>query len=324
MIRNSVLNFTKEVGINDKLPFLDVLINSADKDKYATEVYIKPTKGQDCLNYECEAPERYKTGVLKTLLSRAWRICSDRASFNNESNRIKKLLVNNNYPNKLCDKITTEFLKKKERLSNDQNGNPQEDSIGNLEERQSAEDGAGVNSVEPKVAKIFYKNQFHKNYRQDETALRQILKRHVFEVETKIDFIVYYHSSKTSDMLIRNNPTCLNKPDYLKSHLVYKFTCALGECRSLSNKNTYIGMTTMTLKDRLGAHRFQGSIFAHIRLTHGVRVDLDTLIKSTEIIYKENDPIQLHIFEALHIRKLQPSLNENKRDFTCLKLNIFN
>ena len=215
-------------------------------------------------------------------------------------------------------------MKNKERRNNDQNGNPQEDRSGNLEERQSAESGPGVASDVPRVVKIFYKNQFPKNYRQDETAMRQILKRHVFEIEAKIDFIIYYHSSKTSDMLIRNNPTCLNKPDHLKSHLVYRFTCALGECRSLSNKNTYIGMTTMTLKDRLGAHRYQGSIFEHIRLTHGVRVDLDSLIKSTEIIYKENDPIQLHIFEALHIRKFQPSLNENKRDFTCLKLNIFN
>ena len=92
---------------------------------------------------------------------------------------------------------------------------------------------------------------------------------------------------------------------------------------SLNPKNEYIGLTTMTLKERMGAHRYKGAIFDHFRVKHGVSPTLEQLLGSTEIIYYENDAFQLRVFEALHIKKFQPSLNENKNDFSCLKLNIF-
>ena len=92
---------------------------------------------------------------------------------------------------------------------------------------------------------------------------------------------------------------------------------------SLENKNSYIGLTTTTLKKRMGAHRYQGSIFKHFRLKHGISPSVGNLLESTEILYYESDPLQLHIYEALHIRKYTPSLNENTRDFTCIKLDIF-
>ena len=112
-------------------------------------------------------------------------------------------------------------------------------------------------------------------------------------------------------------------PDSLKSHVVYRFHCKLGECFSAQPRNVYIGLTTMTLKERMSAHRYKGSIFEHFRTKHGVSPTVDQLLGSTEIIYRENDSFQLHVYEALHIRKFQPPLNENKNDFTCLKLNIF-
>ena len=79
----------------------------------------------------------------------------------------------------------------------------------------------------------------------------------------------------------------------------------------------------MTLKERLSAHRYRGSIFEHYRRIHQCNPFLDDLIKSTKIIYYENDPYQLAVFEALHIRKMKPNLNENINDFYCLKLNLY-
>ena len=79
----------------------------------------------------------------------------------------------------------------------------------------------------------------------------------------------------------------------------------------------------MTLKDRLGAHRYQGSIFEHFRRVHDRKPKLPELLLSTKIIYRENNSYQLAIYEALHIRKLKPNLNENLSDFYCLKLNIY-
>ena len=87
--------------------------------------------------------------------------------------------------------------------------------------------------------------------------------------------------------------------------------------------NSYIGLTTMTLRDRMSAHRYQGSIFKHSRTIHGVSPQIDDLLQNTKILYCESDSYLLAKFEALHIRKLKPRLNENISDFTCLKLNIY-
>ena len=79
----------------------------------------------------------------------------------------------------------------------------------------------------------------------------------------------------------------------------------------------------MTLKERLSAHRYKGAIFEHFHLVHGCTPTIDLLSENTEILYRETDAFQLHIYEALHIRKYRPSLNSNTSDFSCLKLNIY-
>ena len=88
---------------------------------------------------------------------------------------------------------------------------------------------------------------------------------------------------------------------------------------SSTPRNSYIGLTSMTLKERLSAHKYQGSIYAHYRNIHQKSPNLEVLLRLTDF---ENNPKKLSIFEALHIRKLKPSLNENKEDFYCLNLNI--
>ena len=91
----------------------------------------------------------------------------------------------------------------------------------------------------------------------------------------------------------------------------------------LKLKKEYIGLTTQTLRDRMNGHRNHGSIFAHFRTKHGMNPEVQYLLNNSQILYRENDSHQLHIFEALHIRKFKPSLNENTCNFTCLKLGIF-
>ena len=135
--------------------------------------------------------------------------------------------------------------------------------------------------------------------------------------------VVYYKNMKVSNLLMKNNLSSGPIPDSSKSHIIYKFQCNLGQCLSCTPRNTYIGLTTMTLKDRMSAHRYKGSIFEHFRTQHGISPNLDELLRSTKILYRESDVFQLHIFEALHIRKYKPTLNENTNDFTCLKLKIF-
>ena len=122
---------------------------------------------------------------------------------------------------------------------------------------------------------------------------------------------------------MKNNLTSKKLSHDQQSHIIYKFTCNLGECESPQTKNEYIGLTTQTLRQRMIGHKNHGSIFAHFRMKHGISPDVNYLLANTEVLYRESDAFQLHIYEALHIRKLKPNLNENTNNFTCLKLSIY-
>ena len=293
------------------------MIDNANHNKYKTSVYVKQGKSKECINYRCDAPEIYKTGVVKTLLCRADKICSTTEAFEAEKTRIKDLLVNNHFPNHVCDKVIRAFNRKR---------NPEENRIevAESEEQPSVESGA-TNTPEAAVreSKIYYRNQFHRNYRQEENAIRRIIKDHVFQIGVRLKLIIYYKTKKISNLVMKNNLSAPDLPRENCSHIVYEFVCNEGECISQTPKNSYIGLTSMTLRDRMSAHRYQGSIFEHFRLKHGANPNLENLLSNTSILYRENDSFQLHIYEALHIMKLLPSLNNNKSNFDCLKLNIF-
>lgn len=71
----SCLKFTYEIEKDAFLNFLDVKINRTN-DKFQTSVFKKETDNGDCINYDGICPLRYKEGVIKTLLHRAYDICS--------------------------------------------------------------------------------------------------------------------------------------------------------------------------------------------------------------------------------------------------------
>ena len=66
----SGMNFTIEKSVENKLPFLNVLVEKHN-DTYKTTVYRKPTDNGKCLNAKSECPDRYKTEVVKGFLMRA-------------------------------------------------------------------------------------------------------------------------------------------------------------------------------------------------------------------------------------------------------------
>ena len=61
---NSVLRFTYELNVQNRLPFLDVLVKS-EQDRYETTVYRKATDMGRCLNAKSECPSRCKKSVIR-------------------------------------------------------------------------------------------------------------------------------------------------------------------------------------------------------------------------------------------------------------------
>ncbi len=56
---------------------------------------------------------RYKIGLIKCLLNRAWQICSDLKLFHWEVLKVKIILRKNDYPNKVIDREIERFFNDK-------------------------------------------------------------------------------------------------------------------------------------------------------------------------------------------------------------------
>ena len=92
--RNSVLNFTYEVGIDGKLPFLDVDL-SISEGRLETSVYRKKTDVGRCLSALSECPARYKRGVIRSYVRRAFKYCSTWELLDEELKHVRQMLTNN-------------------------------------------------------------------------------------------------------------------------------------------------------------------------------------------------------------------------------------
>ena len=287
---NSVLTFKYELSVNDKIAFLDVLIESSD-DTFITSPYKKPTsKNSPILNFKSECPERYKIGVLNNLIHRAKLTSSDSNIFYKALKDIKQTLINNGYPNNFVDKHINTTL---ENLKNNNKNNQQNE--------------------EEKNITIFYCNQINSNYKQDETCMRRMLKQNISPVEenSKIRVIIYYNKFKTANLVLCNNPS-KNQNKVAQTNVVYEFTCPFGNSNSCNN-STYIGETKTSLSRRLTCHKTSddSSINIHLK-THGVEYDhiRKILVENTEIIFKTNDLRRLLIVEALNIKTKKPTINK--------------
>ena len=109
---NSVLNFTYELNVDNKLPFLDVLVDT-NNNEFHTSVYHKPTDHGKCLNARSECVDKYKNSVITNYLNRAYKVSSTWEEFHIEVKHIKKKLVNINYSNTVVDSQIKIFLEKK-------------------------------------------------------------------------------------------------------------------------------------------------------------------------------------------------------------------
>ncbi|KAI0988028.1 hypothetical protein GJ496_005045 [Pomphorhynchus laevis] len=85
----SILEFLNETKKDKLLNFLDVTLL---RKHFEMAVFMKPTHDGTCLNYKRVCPHIYKIGVIKTLLYRAFSVCSDTGGLEIEIERIRQLL----------------------------------------------------------------------------------------------------------------------------------------------------------------------------------------------------------------------------------------
>ena len=120
------ITFTSEVGTDNKLPFLDTLVTFGNNNNtFFTDLFRKKTFTGLYYDFGSPAPHSYKANLVRSLIFRAYDICSTYGSFHIELSRIKRLLKGNSFPLPLSDRITRSFLfhifssTGKKRIAND-------------------------------------------------------------------------------------------------------------------------------------------------------------------------------------------------------------
>ena len=184
-----------EENINSKIPFLDILIDNRNNN-FKTAVYHKPTDHRQCLNYNSHCPDKYRISVINNYLHRAYRVSTTWSNFDTEIKHIKQTLINNNYPNRIIDYEINRFLNKK---------------FSNITENQNNKT----------TLKIFYNNQMHNNYKQDERIIKSLVTDNIVcNPDYSIQIIFYYKNLKSSNLVIKNTPISIFK-DPESHNLVY-------------------------------------------------------------------------------------------------------
>ena len=99
----------REEEKNRQISFLDVLLTRTNK-TINTSVFTKSTSTGDSINFNGLCPDKYKISVIKTLIHRAFEICSNWELFHIEVIKIKQRLVNHNFPIKVIDNVLNKFI----------------------------------------------------------------------------------------------------------------------------------------------------------------------------------------------------------------------
>ena len=168
----------------------------------------KTTNINPCaLNFQNECPFRHKRTILKTLISRAKLQSPSRNIFLNELKNIKQTLINNGSPSYIVDTEIEQLINKPEQPNIDKNQN----------HKQS------IN--------LYYKNQFHSNYKIDEHIFKKIIHGNVLPTDPakKVRLIIYSKKFKTSNIIISNN-TSPSTELLDRTNVVYMIKYPLGDC----------------------------------------------------------------------------------------------
>ena len=92
-IHNNV-KFTNDLENYKQLPFLDVNVGNA-KEKLELSIYRKPTHTRLYNKWSSLAPTKYKINLIRSLVNRAIKICSNRKLLFLEWEKITKILQQN-------------------------------------------------------------------------------------------------------------------------------------------------------------------------------------------------------------------------------------
>ena len=274
------IKFTMEVENDGMLPFLGTqLLNRAPR--IETKVFVKPTNSGLLLHYHSHVDNRYKRGLLTTMLDRAYRLSSSWSYFTEECERLKSVFSKLKYPKHLVDSTVKTFLNLK------------------------------VADQPPLLSKSTTENTTRVviPFKDQESA--NIVKTQLKDLSVKLQTIV--QPVFTSRKIAQEFPTSEPKPQLIDQQcVVYNFKC--DQCDA-----SYVGYTRGYLFARVDGHRSKtSSVRKHYDNRHAGRIP-DDLRNCFKVLKKCQNKFDCLINEMLLMKQLRPCLNVQS-DSICAKV----
>ena len=214
-ISTRISNSTCEKEENGKLAYLDVLVQKSSKG-LTTGIYRKPTFTGQGLNWHSFSPSLYKFNSIRTLLNRAYDVCSNYFLLHDEICKLRDYFINNNYLNDTFNCVLKRFLHEKFHKVDVQ-----------------------ISSVPNLIKYIKLPFYGHTSYKFRKHILK-LLNDNFPAITFKI---VFTNEFKIGNFFHHKDRI----PDQLCSNIVYKFTCPGCQAR-------YVGCSGRSFKIRMFEH----------------------------------------------------------------------
>ena len=263
------IKFTVEKQVDNKLPFLDILIELSDNNAFSTSTYHKKTYTGLLLNYFSFTPSGYKIGLIKTLIDRAYKINQTWKGFDFDCKNIIMTLQRNSFPLTLVDKEMKSFVNSKFIQKN----------------------------AEPDLRETrFFKLPFIGKYSSyTKSKLEKLIQKYCKEISVKLVFVTCKIGSNFS------LKDCI--PKSLKSNVVYKFSCA--GCNTCYIGETKRHLETR-IREHLVSDK-NSHVYKHVHASEECFEKCDS--RCFSILDSAPTEYQLKLKEAMHIEWERPSLN---------------
>ena len=285
------IKFTYKEEQNNTLPFLDVLF-IRDGEKLNTTVYRKDTHNDLYLHWNSFTPVSWKRGTLKSLISRAYMVCSNETLLEKELKHLKHVFHKiNGYPWWVIDQVSTSFQEninksKSSEYYHDTSEQPAEKMYSLILPYAGPKGNSIIKTMKNNLNRILPDN-----------------------VKTRVT----YSGQKLSTKLQIKDKT----KDQHKHDLVYYSKCPEPTCNE-----DYLGETGRRIIERSADHcgkDKQSHLLRHALYNNHKTVDL----KDFKIIDSSyhNNRFKRKISEALYIKEYKPSLNTQEQS---VQLKAFN
>ena len=110
------LDFAK--AFDTVIPFLDILVKRCPNNTFVTSIYQKKTFTGLYTKWDSFTPRKYKINLIRTLTYRCFRICSSASLLQSALDDLRKLLLQNGYPQGIITYNVNDVLNKNRNKPN--------------------------------------------------------------------------------------------------------------------------------------------------------------------------------------------------------------